>query len=83
MAFDTLRTSKPRGKSTCRYCGSSTVDGSIQLNIRDKDTKTVTSRSVSGCEPCIIKTYEAAIGIVVPPDLPDTPAEPTTTKAGK
>jgi hypothetical protein len=68
MAFEKMRSSKPARSSKCSYCKKVDRDGKVELVIKDKDTKTVTSRSVGACEKCAIENYEKALVTITPPE---------------
>lgn len=75
MPFESLREGKPQRSSKCLYCGKKDKDGVVQLAIKDKDTKTVVSRTVGACEACAERKYKEALAVVNPPA--EVPAEAT------
>lgn len=66
MAFEKMRSTKPVRSSKCSYCNKADRDGKVELVIKDKDTKTVTSRSIGACEKCAIENYEKALVTITP-----------------
>lgn len=68
MAFEKMRSNKPQRSSKCSYCNKADRDGKVELVIKDKDTKTVVSRSIGACEKCAVENYEKALDLLTPPE---------------
>lgn len=68
MAFEKIRSNKPARSSKCSYCKTRDRDGKVEIVIKDKDTKTVTSRGIGACEKCAIEQYEKALVGLTPAD---------------
>lgn len=66
MAFEKIRGNKPQRSSKCAFCKKADRDGKVEAVIKDKDTKTVTSRGVGACEKCAIERYEKVLAILTP-----------------
>ena len=61
MPFDKIRNKTPRSKGKCALCKTKDKVGTLSIQVRDNDTKVVTSRSAQICEPCGEKAYEEAV----------------------
>ena len=61
MSFDTIRSKTPKVKGKCSLCKTAEKAGTLNISVRDKDTKTVASRSVGVCEKCGTAAYTGAM----------------------
>lgn len=61
MAFEKIRNKKVSTKGKCALCRKVEKAGTINVIIKDLETKTVASRTTGCCESCGVKAYEAAV----------------------